>query len=315
MIANLRVALVAATLVALTLVLLPPQLVARRLGHPLARRIPRLWHRVACRVAGLRIRLRGTPPPRGRPALIVANHSSWADIMALGSLGELAFVAKAEVRDWPLFGWLARLQHCVFVDRADRSGAGRQANAMAERLASGEAMVLFAEGTTSDGNEVRPFNSSLFGAAEAALRAGDLALVEVWPVSVAYLAANGLPLGRYGRPLTAWTGDLDLLPHLLAFLREGAVDVEISVGEPLPFTAGTRRKAVAREAEARVRAMFSDSLAEGVGRCLPAKGEPARRSALARPRPPHDIQDLIPADRRLAPAVPRPPAVDANAKD
>lgn len=315
MIANLRVALVALALAVLTLALLPVHLAALRFGSPLARRIPPLWHRAACRLAGLRVHVRGVAPPAGHPVLIAANHSSWADILALGSISELAFVAKAEVRDWPLLGWLARLQRCVFVDRANRSGTGRQADAMAARLAGGEAMVLFAEGTTSDGNEVKPFNSSLFGAAEAALRSGAVPLVEVWPVSVAYLAADGMALGRYGRPLTAWTGDLDLLPHLLAFLRVGAVDVEIRFGEPLLFAAGTRRKAVAREAESRVRAMFSQSLSGGVPAPSGAAGEPARRSALARPRPPHDIQDPIPADRRLAPAVPRPPAVDANAKD
>ena len=121
-------------------------------------------------------------------------------------------------------------------------------------------MVLFAEGTTSDGNRVLPFKTALFGAAQASLKRSRAGAVLVQPVSLAYTKANGMALGRYGRPLAAWPGDVELLPHLLAFLREGAVDAEIRFGEPIPFEAASDRKAVARRCEGEVARLLGRSL-------------------------------------------------------
>lgn len=108
MIAWLRIALAILVVVAATAVLLPFQLVGLAFDLRLRRYIPRLWHRVACRMIGLRVTVHGTPE-KSRPLLIAANHSSWKDILALGSVIDVAYVAKAEVRGWPLFGTLARL--------------------------------------------------------------------------------------------------------------------------------------------------------------------------------------------------------------
>jgi 1-acyl-sn-glycerol-3-phosphate acyltransferase len=191
----------------------------------------------------------------------VANHQSWADIPALGAVADLCFIAKAEVRSWPVFGWLARLQGTVFVARGERGRTGEQADAIAERLSAGDAMVLFAEGTTSDGNGLLPFKTALFGAAQAALLRSKADFVAVQPVSIAYTKAHGLPLGRYFRPLAAWPGDVTLGPHLLGFLKEGAFDVEISFGEPMSFTRTSDRKTVGRQTEAQVRRLLAESLA------------------------------------------------------
>nr|WP_279482798.1 lysophospholipid acyltransferase family protein [Aureimonas sp. SK2] len=239
--------------------LAPLQLVAIRFGWGLASRLPFLWQRIAARVVGLRVRTRGEATA-GRPLLLVSNHQSWADITALGSVMPLSFIAKSDVEGWPIFGTLARLQRTVFVERNARGRTGEQADSIAERLTAGDAMVLFAEGTTSDGNAVLPFKTALFGAAQAALKASGAEAVYVQPVSVAYVGANGIVLGRYGRPLAAWPGDVELMPHLAAFLREGAVDVEISFGEPIRVTAGTDRKGLARACEAEVRRMLRRSL-------------------------------------------------------
>ncbi|ORE92328.1 lysophospholipid acyltransferase family protein [Aurantimonas sp. 22II-16-19i] len=260
MIASARVAFVAVVLVAMTLVLWPLQALAMRRGWPLQRKLPHLWHCVACRVAGLRVSVKGTPAS-GRPLLIAANHQSWSDIMVLGRVMPLSFIAKAEVRDWPAFGLLARLQRTVFVEREARRRTGHQASAIAERLSEGDAMVLFAEGTTSDGNEVLPFRTALFGAAQMALRDSTSGSVLVQPVAVAYTHANGLPLGRYHRPLAAWPGDVTLGPHLLAFLKEGAIDATVAFGEPIRFTETSDRKAMARAAEDSVRKLLAEALA------------------------------------------------------
>ena len=147
MLTALRIGFKASALTLVTLVLLPAHLIVLLTGHRLARRIPRLWHQAACRIAGIRVRPRGEAY-RKRPLLLIANHVSWKDILVLGSLAEVTFVAKSEVRNWPVFGWLARLQRCIFIDRDNRRLAGWQASEMAERLKNGEIVVLFPEGTT-----------------------------------------------------------------------------------------------------------------------------------------------------------------------
>ncbi|MFD2238811.1 lysophospholipid acyltransferase family protein [Aureimonas populi] len=259
MIAKLRAGLALALLLILTVPLAGLQALAICARWPLAHRLPRLWHRLACRVIGLRVIRKGAPAA-GRPLLLVSNHQSWADIVALGSAAELCFIAKSDVRDWPLFGLLARLQRTIFVEREARGKTGRQASEIAARLAAGDAMVLFAEGTTSDGNGVLPFRTALFGAAQGALRDSGAAEVLVQPVSVAFTRAHGMPLGRFGRPLAAWPGEVKLVPHLLTFVKEGAVDVELRFGEPVSFTATGDRKALARGCERQVRRMLAASL-------------------------------------------------------
>ena len=287
MIAWARVGATAIVLTLATLLAWPLQALAIRRRWRLARRLPFLWHRLAAPLMGLRVHLRGRPAAT-RPLLLVSNHQSWADIVALGWVTELSFIAKAEVRGWPGFGLLARLQRTVFVAREARSRTGLQADAIAARLAEGDAMVLFAEGTTSDGNAVLPLKTALFGACQAALKRSGAASVAVQPVAVAWTRAQGLPLGRYGRPLAAWPGDVPLLPHLVAFLREGAVDVEVSFGEPIAVTAASDRKRVAVEVRRRIAALLADSLA---GRVPGAAGAAAaNETALASERRPADIE-------------------------
>ena len=233
MIAALRIAIVFAAFLMLTLVLLPVQLIALGIGHSIMQRLPRWWHRIMCRVIGLRVRVDGSLS-RQRPLLLVANHVSWKDILVLGSLADVVFIAKSEVRGWPVLGWLARLQRTVFVQRDVRRTTGAQISDVSARLVSGEVVVLFAEGTTSDGNRVMPFNSSLFGAASAALPFAAKGKVYIQPVSIAYTGIHGMPMGRYHRPVAGWPGDVALGPHLLRVIRGGALDVLslIHISEP-----------------------------------------------------------------------------------
>lgn len=259
MIASLRIAAALLCLLLFTLPLLPVQAAALKGAGGAKRAVPRLWHRLAARVLGLRVTVHGRPAT-DRPLLLAANHQSWADIVALGSVVDASFIAKAEVRGWPLIGVLARLQRTVFVDRRARRETRDQADQIARRLAAGDVMVLFAEGTTSDGNAVLPFKTALFGAAQGSLAASGREGVLVQPVAVAFIGVHGMPLGRYHRPLAAWPGDVPLKPHLLRFLREGAFDVEISFGEPLLFTAGSDRKAIAAACHREVSRMLAASL-------------------------------------------------------
>jgi lyso-ornithine lipid O-acyltransferase len=259
MIATLRLAYVAVIFALITFPLLPVQYLAMRSERLFHKSLPRLWHLIMVKLLGFKIEITGELA-RHRPLLIVANHSSWADIVVLSSLAEVSFIAKAEVRDMPLFGWFAVLQRSIFVDRTRRSNSREQADTIAERLLKGDAMVLFAEGTTSDGNRILPFKSTLFGAAQLALAEANVHKVLVQPVSIAYTKVHGLPIGRYMRPTVAWPGTQGMLQSLSRYVREGALDIEVRFGAPVEFTLTSNRKAVAAQMEGQVRAMMQTSL-------------------------------------------------------
>jgi 1-acyl-sn-glycerol-3-phosphate acyltransferase len=253
MIGWLRIAIVLALVTVVTPLAILAQVVALRTGllHPGT--LPRLFHAFTLRLLDIRVRVSGERAPQ-RPLLVVANHVSWTDISVLGSLDRFSFVAKSDMATWPVFGTLARLQRSVFVDRDRARGAREQARELGERLAAGEAVVLFAEGTTCDGNAVGSFKSTLFGAAQAALASQPgLDMVHVQPVTIAYTRLHGMPMGRLHRVHAAWIGDMDLLPHILALMREGAMDVEVKFGAPVPFTRGMDRKKIARDMEETIR--------------------------------------------------------------
>jgi lyso-ornithine lipid O-acyltransferase len=254
-----RIAFVFIIFALLTLPLLPVQYVSMKLERFVHKSLPRFWHRIIAKLLGLRVQVIGELSAE-RPLLIAANHSSWADIVVLSTVAEVSFIAKSEVKSWPLFGLFAVLQRSVFVERDRKQTTGHQADTIAGRLAKGDAMVLFAEGTTSDGNRVLPFKSALFGAAQVALRDTEAHRVLIQPVSVTYTRVHGLPMGRYMRPVSSWPGSVPLIASLIAMAREGALDVEVRIGAPVEFTPKSSRKSVAAAMERQVRAMMQTSL-------------------------------------------------------
>lgn len=254
-----RTALGLMAVASVTLPLATVQAVRLKLGSTDTATLPRLWHRACLGVLGIRVHVSGEMA-LGRPLLIAANHVSWTDIHVLGSLGNVVFIAKSDVGGWPVIGRLSRLQGTVFVDRDRRRATGGQTREIGLRLASGDAMILFAEGTTADGNFVKPFKTTLFGAADFALKAGASGPVVVQPVAIAYTRFHGLPMGRTFRRHAAWIGGQELLPHLVQLLQEGAVDVEVRFGEPIEFRNNADRKTVARAAELQVRTMMARAL-------------------------------------------------------
>ncbi|MDP3254359.1 MAG: lysophospholipid acyltransferase family protein [Bosea sp. (in: a-proteobacteria)] len=236
--------------------LMPVQMLVMRVAPSRGAAIPRLFHRLTCRCLGVRRRVRGTPPPAGSSGLIVANHVSWLDIAVLGAERPVCFVAKSEVATWPVIGFLAKLQRTVFIDRSRRAATADVAAQMGERLLAGEAVVLFAEGTTGDGTRILPMRSSLLGAAHEALGRGKAepeADIAVYPLTISYTGFHGMAGGRAERSLLAWYGDTELAPHLKTVLRAGAIDVELVWGEPIAMGRETSRKEATRRAEAAIR--------------------------------------------------------------
>ena len=221
-----------------TLLLIPVQAVMLGLG--LAARLPVVYHRGVCRIVGLRVERRGEMS-RARPTLFVCNHSSYLDISVLGSLIPGSFVARHDLASWLLFGLLARLQRSVFVERRASRVAG-QRDVMGERLAAGDSLILFPEGSSNDGNRVLPFKSALLSVAE---RAVDGAPLTVQPVSVAYTRLGGMPMMRRMRPFFAWYGDMELAGHLWRVLGLGPATVAVEFHPPVTIDGFGSRKALA----------------------------------------------------------------------
>jgi lyso-ornithine lipid O-acyltransferase len=227
-----------------TLAMLPLQVVALILGSDYRRRIPSFYHRVSCRILGLDVRMLGTPST-SHPVLFVVNHSSYLDISVLGALIQGSFIAKSEVKGWPFFGLLAKLQRTVFVDRSVRSTAG-QRDAIVVRLQAGDDLILFPEGTSSDGNRILPFKSALLSCAETTINGRH---VTIQPVSVAYTRLDGMPLGRNLRSFYAWYGDMDLMSHIWQALGLGKVTVEVQFHPTTTVAEHGNRKALTRHCE------------------------------------------------------------------
>jgi lyso-ornithine lipid O-acyltransferase len=247
-------------IVVLTLVLLPFQWLSVRLEWRMRRRIPTVYHGLVCGILGIRISTFGRRADV-EPLLIVSNHSSWLDISVITAVAPVVFVAKREVSAWPVFGLLARLQRSVFVDREKRQKTWDTNREIARRLAGGDAVLLFAEGTSNDGNRVLGFRTALIGAARDAIaEAGQVERVWIQPLSVAYTAIQGLPLGRCNRNVVAWYGRASLLPHLRQLVAQGAIDVTVSWGDPVAYDQFSDRKIVARCLEASVRNMTAAAL-------------------------------------------------------
>lgn len=247
---GVRIGIVLLGVALVTLIGLPLQGLSLALRLPSRRHIPALYHRILLKLLGIRVTVVGAPAPE-RPLLLLANHVSWLDICVIGALTPLFFVAKSEVAGWPLIGLLAKFQRTIFVDRNRRSATGAVNQEIAARLGEGDPVVLFAEGTSSNGNRILPFRSALVGAVrEAFATAGTMT---VQPLAVSYTRIQGVPMGRRHRSVAAWYGDMDLAPHLLAVLRHGAIDVEVHFGAPMALDDDHDRKSVTRAAEAEVR--------------------------------------------------------------
>jgi 1-acyl-sn-glycerol-3-phosphate acyltransferase len=199
----------------------------------------RFYWTVVSRLLGLKVRLIGTPAYRetSRPVVFVSNHSSWLDIPVVGGCLNACFVSKDEVGAWPFVGTVARLGRTVFISR-NRHATGRERDVMRERLSRGDNLVLFPEGTTSDGSRVLPFRSSFFAIAES----DDPPLIQ--PVSVVYDRLDGLPAGRASRPVFAWYGDMELATHFWRFAQHRGLRASVLLHAPIDPSRFASRKAL-----------------------------------------------------------------------
>jgi lyso-ornithine lipid O-acyltransferase len=248
--------------------LAPLQWVALRRRWPLRLWLPVAFGRTLAALLRLDICVECAPLPEG-PRLIVANHVSWLDILALCSVEPVCFLAKREVGTWPVASTFARLQETVFVDRERRRTIPGTNAAMAQRMLGGRPMLLFPEATTGDGSALRKFHSSHFAAARDLLGASSgVETVFVQPVAI-----------RYSTLAAAWFGDAALLPHLWSILKGEPIRCDLAFGKPLAYARGENRKVIAGQAASAIAGMLA-SMARAAGPDLAARAEPPALDAI-----------------------------------
>lgn len=249
-------------------------------------RFARFYWSTMCRLMGLRVRVIGPRLRRratgGRPIVYVSNHSSWLDILVLGGRLEACFISKEEVAHWPVVGWIAKLGRTVYV-RRQRSSTARERDDMHERLAAGDNLILFPEGTTSDGSRVMPFRSAFLSIAERPATAdGKPPLVQ--PVSVVYDRLGYLPAGRNTRPLFAWYGDMSIGSHFWRLAQYRGLRATVLLHAPLDPAAFPSRKALAQATWAAVAdgaAMLRQNRVPRPASAAAPAGEPPAKPAFA----------------------------------
>jgi 1-acyl-sn-glycerol-3-phosphate acyltransferase len=275
-VAPLRATLRALLLIALSVLVAAPGLLVSLLrlsgarGDRLALRcvlvLQRLWCRGALAILRVRVRAEGAPPREAM--LLVSNHLSYVDVAVLGSARTMRFVSKAEVARWPGFGWLARLARVIFLRRGARRDLQRVGEQIRASLAAGVPVVVFPEGTSTPGLDVRTFHAGLL---QPAAQLGLPCL----PVTLRYETPAGQPAPS---ECVCWWGDMTFPPHLWRLMTLTGVVAEVIWGQQ-PVRAADR-KALAAELQHRVAARFVPVRQDTSASAAASQGEPARIAAL-----------------------------------
>jgi 1-acyl-sn-glycerol-3-phosphate acyltransferase len=205
----------------------------RQVGHAAIR----WWSRGLLRVFGLRVRGEGTPLPGG--TLFVANHVSWVDIVALHSQHMMGFIAKSEIRRWPVVGWITTHAETVFLQRGNAHSLGEVMSVMTQRLRAGRAVAAFPEGGTRDGSALGTFHARIFSAAVAA----D---APVQPVALCYGA------GCEAQAIVAFGPRERFLHNFLRLLGEPVRPARVCFLEPILHADHDGRRGMAHTAHARI---------------------------------------------------------------
>jgi len=221
----------------LTLALLPFQFIIVFFIKNYTYIIPYFYHKICLRIFGIKIKTFGKVSINF-PILLISNHASYLDIIILGSLFKTSFIAKKEISKWPLLGILAKLQNTIFIDRRV-SSLKNQENQIIKHLNEKKNLVIFPEGTSSDGNRVLPFKSSLFNIFEKNLNSKIL----VQTITIVYKKINGIPMNRIERKNITWHSNMDLIPNIFNVLKKLSIEVEVIFNDEfLPSKEYDRKK-------------------------------------------------------------------------
>lgn len=248
----LRVLFLIFIIVPFLLVAVPLQFIITRLNLPGWTMLPRLFHKLMARFIGLEVKMIGQPET-GKSTLVVANHISWTDVIAIGAVADVTFVARDDIGKWPVIGFMSTLQRTIYVQSSRKDAARTAPQEMARRLADGGAVCLFAEGQPDNGTHVLPFRSGLIAAAQRAMIEAGAKYVAIQPVAIAYTKLQGLPITRTDRTLIAWIKAKSVMENLRDILVGGTREVVVAFGQPMPLSEGSDRKAITQAVENEVR--------------------------------------------------------------
>ena len=184
------------------------------------------------------IKLKVSGEQETKRVMFISNHISYLDIIILGSLVNAVFVAKSDIRNWPIINKLCLLGKTIFIERENRRSVKKQAVLIKENMENGFNVILFPEGTSSDGSKVLNFKSSLFEIVDHK----ELRNYKLQPISISYNKLDGLPLVKTYRPFLAWFGAMSLAPHVWQFLGLGTIEVNINFHKSLKFSVFLNRK-------------------------------------------------------------------------
>jgi 1-acyl-sn-glycerol-3-phosphate acyltransferase len=180
------------------------------------------WCRELLALLNIRVVTYGTLPAESvAGTMFIANHISWIDIHAINSVHAVRFIAKAEIRGWPLFGWIAKKVNTLFIERTRRHDTGRMVEMATDSLRAGDCLCFFPEGTTSDGSGLLAFKGSL-------IQAAVNAEAPIWPVSIRYPNANGSPNTEM-----AYYGDISMWQSMKQVWAQRSPVVELHFWPPI----------------------------------------------------------------------------------
>ena len=197
--------------------------------------IPIIFHKVLLKILGIKVKMIGKKTSI-RPLILAGNHTSYIDIIILGSIMPICFIAKQEIKSWFLFGFLAKMQNTIFIKRKNFKTLENIEN-INKGLDSKSAVVLFPEGTTNSGKKILNFKSSLFNLFE------NNNTLRLQNFSLCYTHVNNMPIDNRIRPQVSWYGDMNIVNHLLNFLKLSSVNATI-VLHPVMSLEGLDRKTI-----------------------------------------------------------------------
>ena len=216
--------------------------------------LPVFFHKMLLWLLSIEVEIVGETSRSRKGNLFISNHLSYLDIPILGSKFPLRFVAKSEVKSWPLFGFLAKKGRSIFI-RRNKTDSFNQKNKILDVLTSGEKVFIFPEGTTSDGNRVLKFKSSSFSSVENQI-------FTIQPIVIVYSDLNGIPINRWLRPMIAWYGDMELKPHLFKLVGLMSIKAKLIYLESVNTQNFENRKDLSNHLEDRIRKVYSSALSK-----------------------------------------------------
>jgi 1-acyl-sn-glycerol-3-phosphate acyltransferase len=241
----LRAASIGLALIFFFVVVAPIQWLAIRYRWPLRFQIPLFFGRTL--VALLRVKVKThSALASPRPRVLVANHVSWLDILIFVSHEPFCFLAKQEVARWPMIATFARLQQTVFVERRKGRGLLEANESLCEQMKAGRSILLFPEGTTTDGDGLVKFRSSHFAIVEEFQTVDRESSATIQPAAITYSSSE-----------VAWYGDMDLVSHIWSLLKGPPLRCNLIFGEPHVLANGANRKAIAQDMEEAINALLT----------------------------------------------------------